>query len=86
MTWVLFFLPKEDSLPEPETIKAEGVVTEALRDSNFRVQLENGHTLLATIAGRMRRFRIRVMVGDRVAVEITPYDLGRGRITFRHRK
>jgi translation initiation factor IF-1 len=73
-------------LPEPETIKAEGVVTEALRDSNFRVQLENGHTLLATIAGRMRRFRIRVMVGDRVAVEITPYDLGRGRITFRHRK
>jgi translation initiation factor IF-1 len=73
-------------LPEPETIKAEGVVTEALRDSNFRVQLENGHTLLATIAGRMRRYRIRVMVGDRVAVEITPYDLGRGRITFRHRK
>jgi translation initiation factor IF-1 len=61
-------------------------VTEALRDSNFRVQLENGHTLLATIAGRMRRYRIRVMVGDRVAVEITPYDLGRGRITFRHRK
>lgn len=73
-------------MPEPETIKAEGVVTEALRDSNFRVQLENGHTLLATIAGRMRRYRIRVMVGDRVAVEITPYDLGRGRITFRHRK
>jgi translation initiation factor IF-1 len=73
-------------LPEPETIKAEGIVTEALRDSNFRVQLENGHTLLATIAGRMRRYRIRVMVGDRVAVEITPYDLGRGRITFRHRK
>ena len=61
-------------------------MTEALRDSNFRVQLENGHTLLATIAGRMRRYRIRVMVGDRVAVEITPYDLGRGRITFRHRK
>jgi translation initiation factor IF-1 len=49
------------------------------------VELENGHTVLATIAGKMRRFRIRVLQGDRVTVEVSPYDLSRGRITFRHK-
>ncbi|MDQ3998128.1 MAG: translation initiation factor IF-1 [Gemmatimonadota bacterium] len=51
----------------------------------FRVDLQNGHKLLATTAGKMRRFRIRILAGDRVTVEVSPYDLTRGRITFRHK-
>ena len=72
-------MPKEDS------ITLEGTVTEVLPNATFRVELENGHTVLATIAGKMRRFRIRVLQGDRVTVEVSPYDLSRGRITFRHK-
>jgi len=63
----------------------EGVVTEVLPDQNFRVELENGHQILAYAAGRMSRFKIRVLVGDRVSVAISPYDLSRGRITYRHK-
>ncbi len=51
----------------------------------FRVTLENGHSLLATVAGKMRKFRIRILAGDRVTVEVSPYDLSRGRIIFRHK-
>jgi translation initiation factor IF-1 len=72
-------MSKEDS------ITLEGTVTEVLPNATFRVELENGHTVLATIAGKMRRFRIRVLQGDRVTVEVSPYDLSRGRITFRHK-
>jgi translation initiation factor IF-1 len=72
-------MPKEDS------IVLEGTVREVLPNATFRVELENGHTVLATIAGKMRRFRIRVLQGDRVTVEVSPYDLSRGRITFRHK-
>jgi translation initiation factor IF-1 len=72
-------MPKEDS------IVLEGTVKEVLPNATFRVELENGHTVLATIAGKMRRFRIRVLQGDRVTVEVSPYDLSRGRITFRHK-
>lgn len=63
----------------------EGAVTTVLPDLRFRVQLENGHEVLATIAGKMRKFRIRVLEGDRVKVEVSPYDLSRGRIVFRHK-
>ena len=69
-----------------ESLELEGTVTEVLRNSNFRVELENGHIVLATPAGKMRKFRIRILVGDRVTLEVSPYDLDRGRITFRHRK
>jgi translation initiation factor IF-1 len=68
-----------------EAIEMEGVVTEVLPDQNFRVELENGHQILAYAAGRMSRFRIRVLVGDRVSVALSPYDLSRGRITYRHK-
>jgi translation initiation factor IF-1 len=68
-----------------EAIEMEGVVTEVLPDQNFRVELENGHEILAYAAGRMSRFRIRVLVGDRVSVALSPYDLTRGRITYRHK-
>lgn len=66
-------------------IEMEGVVTEVLPDRNFRVLLENGHTVLAYAAGKMSKFKIRVLVGDRVTLELSPYDLSRGRITYRHK-
>jgi translation initiation factor IF-1 len=66
-------------------ISLEGTVTDVLPSAMFRVDLENGHKLLATTAGKMRRFRIRILAGDRVTVEGSPYDLTRGRITFRHK-
>ena len=68
-----------------EKVEFEGEVTEALPSLMFRVKLDNGHSVLATIGGKMRRFRIRVLTGDRVKVEVSPYDLTRGRITFRHK-
>ena len=68
-----------------ESIELEGTVAEVLPSAMFRVDLENGHSLLATTAGKMRRFRIRILAGDRVTVEVSPYDLTRGRITFRHK-
>jgi translation initiation factor IF-1 len=68
-----------------EAIELEGVVTEVLPSAMFRVDLENGHRLLATAAGKMRKFRIRILAGDRVTVAVSPYDLARGRITFRHK-
>lgn len=68
-----------------EAIEVEGVVSEVLPSAMFRVDLENGHQLLATAAGKMRKFRIRILAGDRVTVAVSPYDLARGRITFRHK-
>lgn len=63
----------------------EGTVTEILPNTNFRVRLENGHVILAYLSGRMRKYYIRVLAGDRVKVEMSPYDLTRGRITYRHK-
>ena len=68
-----------------DAIEFEGTVTDVLPSAMFRVDLENGHKLLATTAGKMRKFRIRILAGDRVTVEVSPYDLTRGRITFRHK-
>lgn len=66
-------------------IELDGVVAEVLPSAMFRVELDNGHKVLATAAGKMRKFRIRVLAGDRVTVTVSPYDLTRGRITFRHK-
>ena len=66
-------------------IDLDGVVSEVLPSAMFRVALDNGHMVLATAAGKMRKFRIRVLAGDRVTVTVSPYDLTRGRITFRHK-
>src|ERR671932_2725804 len=68
-----------------EKIEAEGEVVEALPSTMFRVQLEGGHQVLATISGKMRKHYIRILPGDKVKVELSPYDLTRGRITYRHR-
>jgi len=68
-----------------DLIEMDGVVKEILPNATFRVELENGHEVLAHTAGKMRKFRIRVLAGDHVTVELTPYDLTKGRITFRYK-
>jgi translation initiation factor IF-1 len=68
-----------------EAIEVEGTVIDVLPSTTFRVELESGHSVVATLCGKMRRFRIRVLGGDRVRVAMSPYDLSRGRITFRHK-
>lgn len=72
-------------MEKEDLITFSGVVTEKLPNAMFRVKLENEHEIIAHTAGKMRKFRIRVMVGDLVDVEMTPYDLSKGRITFRHK-
>jgi len=67
-------------------IQVEGTVIEALPGTHFRVRLDNGHEVLAYLSGKMRKYYIRILLGDRVKVEVSPYDLTRGRIIFRHRK
>ncbi len=68
-----------------ETIEVEGTVVEALPNATFRVRLDTGHEVLAHISGKMRMYYIKILLGDRVMVELSPYDLTRGRIVFRHR-
>jgi translation initiation factor IF-1 len=68
-----------------EHIEMDGQVSAILPNATFRVVLDNGHEVLATMAGKMRRFRIRVLTGDRVTMALSPYDLTRGRITYRHK-
>jgi translation initiation factor IF-1 len=71
-------------LAKEELIEMNGKVEEVLPDSRYRVSLENGHILVAYTSGRMRKHHIRILAGDRVALELSPYDLSKGRITFRH--
>ncbi len=70
---------------DPNAIAVDGKVVDALPNAMFTVELENGHTVLGHLGGKMRKNYIRVLPGDRVVVELSPYDLSRGRITFRHR-
>ena len=69
-----------------EKIEMEGRVVEALPNTQFIVELDNGHRVLAYLSGKMRKYYIRILLGDRVRVELTPYDLTRGRITYRYKK
>ncbi len=69
-----------------DKIQSEGTVIEALPGTQFIVELDNGHQILAYLAGKMRKYYIRVLLGDRVTVDLSPYDLERGRITYRHKK
>lgn len=68
-----------------ETLVLEGKITDTLPNAMFRVELENGHNVLAYLSGRMRKYYIRVLLGDKVRVEMSPYDLTRGRIVYRYR-
>lgn len=72
-------------MAKKEALEVEGTVNEALRDSTFNVELANGHHVLAYLSGKIRKNYIRVLPGDRVLVELSPYDLTRGRITYRFR-
>ena len=67
-------------------ILAEGSVIEALPSTQFKVRLDNGHEVLAYLSGKMRKYYIRILLGDRVRIEMSPYDLSRGRIVYRHKK
>ena len=71
-------------MAKEELIEMNGVVNEVLPDSRFRVTLENGHELVAYTSGKMRKHHIRILAGDNVSLELSPYDLSKGRITFRH--
>ena len=71
------------NMAKEESIQMEGKVVETLPNTTFRVELDNGHVVLAHISGRMRKHYIRILTGDRVTVELTPYDLTKGRIVFR---
>jgi translation initiation factor IF-1 len=72
-------------MAKEELIEMEGTVTDVQRNSRYRVTLENGHEISAYTAGKMRKFRIRVVAGDKVTIEMSPYDLTKGRINFRHK-
>lgn len=72
-------------MAKEEAIELEGTVSEVLPNATFRVLVTNGHDVLTTMTGKMHRHRIRVLAGDRVTLEVSPYDLSRGRITFRHK-
>jgi translation initiation factor IF-1 len=72
-------------MPKEKALEVEGVVTEALANTRFRVKLETGHSIIAHVAGRMRKHFIRIVPGDKVRVELSPYDLTKGRITYRER-
>jgi len=72
-------------MAKEEMIEMEGVVNEVMPDTRFRVGLDNGHSIVAYVSGKMRKHRIRILAGDKVSIELTPYDLSKGRITFRHK-
>ncbi|NCO41678.1 MAG: translation initiation factor IF-1 [Armatimonadetes bacterium CG_4_10_14_0_8_um_filter_66_14] len=70
-------------MPKEQAVKVEGTVRETLPNAQFRVELENGHEVLAHVSGKIRMYYIRILPGDRVQLELSPYDLTRGRITYR---
>ena len=73
-------------MPKEETLTMSGTVIECLPNATFKIRLENDHEILGIISGRIRKFNINILLGDLVDVEITPYDLSKGRITYRHKK
>jgi translation initiation factor IF-1 len=72
-------------MAKQQAIRQDGVITEALSNAMFRVKLQNGHQIVATISGKMRMYYIRILPGDKVQVEMSPYDLTRGRISYRYK-
>jgi len=76
----------ENTKPSKQKIEMMGTVVEALKGTRFRVKLDNGHEILAYLSGKMRRYYIRILLGDRVKVEVSPYDLTRERIVYRYKR
>ena len=81
----IFAHRNQNFMAKQELIKQDGIIEEALSNAMFRVRLENDHQIVATISGKMRMHYIRILPGDKVAVEMSPYDLSRGRITYRYK-
>ena len=79
------FALQNQKMAKQQVIKQDGIIEEALSNAMFRVRLENDHMLIATISGKMRMNYIRILPGDKVSVEMSPYDLSRGRITYRYK-
>ena len=84
-TFLYYYRVQQPNMAKEEGIEMEGTVTETLPNTMFRVELENGHVVTAHISGKMRKHYIRILTGDKVTVQLTPYDLSKGRITFRAR-
>jgi translation initiation factor IF-1 len=82
---VWLVLQKEHNVPKEELLQFDGLVTEILPDARYRVQLDNGHQVVAYTAGKMKKNRIKTLAGDRVTVEVSPYDSEKGRLIFRHK-
>ena len=78
-------IQRDPDVTKEELLEFEGLVLEILPDARYRVQLDNGHALIAYTAGRMKKNRIKTLAGDRVTVEVSPYDLDKGRMIFRHK-
>jgi translation initiation factor IF-1 len=79
-----FFIVKGCLMAKEELIEMQGAVTEILPDARYRVKLDNGHTLIAYTGGKMRKHKIRILAGDKITIEMSPYDMDKGRIIFRH--
>jgi translation initiation factor IF-1 len=79
-------MAKVQSKPREEKIESEGTIVESLPGTMFRVELDNGHVVLGYPSGKMRKYYIRILLGDRVRLELSPYDLERGRITYRYKR
>ena len=73
-------------MAKEDKIEMMGTITEALKGTKFRVELENGHEIIAYLSGKMRRYYIRLLLGDRVKIELSPYDLNQGRIVYRYKR
>ena len=84
MLGFFIFIKRKNEMAKEELIEMDGLVDEILPDSRFRVTLENGHKLIAYTGGKMRKNHIRILAGDKVTLEVSPYDLTKGRIMFRH--
>jgi translation initiation factor IF-1 len=84
MLGFFIFIAKGYTMAKEELIEMDGVVDEVLPDSRFKVTLENGHKLIAYTGGKMRKNHIRILAGDKISLELSPYDLSKGRIMFRH--
>jgi translation initiation factor IF-1 len=79
-------MKKSETKPGKQKLEVMGTVTEALKGTKFRVELDNGHQVLAYLCGKMRKYYIRILLGDRVKVELSPYDLNQGRIVYRYKR
>ena len=73
-------------MAKEENIVVKGIVTEALPNARFKIELDNGHEVLGHLAGKLRMYKIKILPGDKVTIELSPYDMTKGRITYRHKK